>query len=398
MSLKKIKQSLLHDIQRLKSPDGYLNAGHPRYNTLFGRDSLISSWQMLKIEPSVARASINALAFYQGKKIDPLSEEEPGKILHEHRKTSEERNELPHWKFPYYGSADSTSLFIVVATEYFRLTGDKSFIVEILENLLAAFEWMKTFGDKDEDGYIEYNRRNPQGLFHQGWKDGDVDHLKIDPPVAIIEVQGYAYLAYLDIAFLAKRFMKKNISEEALRRAQSLKKSLNRDFWMRDEGFFALALDRRKEQRKAVTSNPGHLLFTGIVSEEKTKPLVSRLFQPDLWTPYGIRNHSVKDSDFDPYSYHTGSVWPHDNWIIYKGLKSLGFTFHAEKIKNALFRAFFKLGKIPEFYTFVEDLVDLSDRSAKKVPSNPLQAWSSAGLLDMIWNSQHCTDRFGESQ
>jgi glycogen debranching enzyme len=384
MNIEEIKQKLLRGIERLESPSGYLNAGYPRYNTLFGRDSLISAWQMLKINPLIARDTLQILATYQGKVVNPKAEEEPGKILHEHRFNIKERAELPHWGFPYYGSVDSTPLFIFTVGEYFRRTRDETFLFQIWDNILAAFGWIRKYGDKDGDGYVEYERRNPYGLFHQGWKDGFKDHLKIKPPVAIVEAQGYVYAAYQNLIFLSTELGKNDVSKEALAKSEVLKKRFNRDFWMEEENYFALALDGEKRQREVVTSNPGHLLFTGIVVQEKVKSLVSRLFQPDLWTPFGLRNHSLKDSDFDPYSYHRGSVWPHDNWIIYKGLQSLGFGLHAERIKMALLRAFGELGKIPELYGVVNDkVIDLSRREG--VSANPLQAWSSAGLLEMIW-------------
>jgi len=363
---------------------GCLNAGYPSYNTLFGRDSLISAWQMLKVDPLIAQATLQTLASYQGKVVNAKAEEEPGKILHEHRFDVKERAELPHWGFPYYGSVDSTPLFMIVAGEYFRRTRDETFLLQIWDNVLAAFGWVRDFGDKDEDGYVEYERRNPHGLFHQGWKDGFKDHLKIKPPVAIVEAQGYIYAAYQNLIFLDRELGKDYVSKEVLARSEVLKKKFNEDFWMEEENYFALALDGEKRRRNVVTSNPGHLLFTGIIIQEKIKPLVSRLFQSDLWTPYGIRSHSAKDSDFDPYSYHKGSVWPHDNWIIYKGLRSLRFDLHADRIKNALLRAFGELGKIPELYAVVNDkIVDLSQMES--VLANPLQAWSSAGLLEMIW-------------
>lgn len=384
MNNEEMKQRLLRDIERLESPNGYLNAGRPRYNTLFGRDSLISAWQMLKINSLIVRGTLQILSKYQGKVVNPKAEEEPGKILHEHRFNIKERAELPYWEFPYYGSVDTTPLFIFVAGEYFRQTRDETFLCQIWDNILAAFEWISKYGDKDGDCYVEYEKRNPYGLFHQGWKDGVKDHLKIKPPVAIVEAQGYVYAVYQTLIFLDMELDKNHVSREALAKSKVLKKKFNEDFWMKKKNYLALALDGEKRQREVITSNPGHLLFTGIVAQEKVKPLVSRLFQPDLWTPFGIRNHSAKDSDFDPYSYHRGSVWPHDNWIIYKGLQSLGFSLYAERIKIALLRAFGKLGKIPEFYGVVNDkIIDLSRMEG--VSANPLQAWSSAGLLEMIW-------------
>jgi len=156
---------------------------------------------------------------------------------------------------------------------------------------------------------------------------------------------------------------------------------------MKEEKYYALALDKEKTQRKAVTSSPGHLLFTGILTKDKIKPLISRLFQKDLWTSYGLRNYSSEEPDFDPYSYHLGSVWPHDNWIVYKGLKALGFSSYANRIKRALLKAYTKLRKIPEFYAVIDnEIVDLSEAPIRSVSANPLQAWASAGLLEMIWN------------
>jgi glycogen debranching enzyme len=384
VKLGEMKRSLLENVERLRSSMGYLKAGYPRYNTLFGRDSLISAWQMLKVDPSIARATLQTLARYQGETVNPRAEEEPGKILHEFRFDPKSQAELCHWDFPYYGSVDSTPFFIIIAGEYFRWTKDEMFLLQIWDNILAAFGWVGDYGDKDEDGYVEYERRNPYGLFHQGWKDGFKDHLKIKPPVAIVEAQGYIYAAYQNLIFLDRELGKKYVSKEALARSEALKKKFNEDFWMEEENYFALALDGEKRRRGVVTSNPGHLLFTGIVAQDRIKPLVSRLFQSDLWTPYGLRSHSAKDSDFDPYSYHKGSVWPHDNWIIYKGLRRLGFDHHADRIKRALLRAFGELGKIPEVYGVVKDrIVDLSQMEG--VAANPLQAWSSAGLLEMIW-------------
>ncbi len=388
MNVGDVKKQLLEGVNMLRSPQGYLKAGHPRYNTLFGRDSLISAWQMLKIDSSVARSTLETLAGYQGKTVNPKADEEPGKILHEFRFDEASKAELPHWDFPYYGSVDSTPLFLVLAGEYFKATKNKSFLSKIQDNVLAAFKWIEDYGDKDEDGYVEYSRMNQRGLFHQGWKDGVTDHLKITPPVAIVEVQGYVYAACQNLVFLEEALGWSHVSRRAWAKSELLKKRFNEDFWMDEEDCFALALDGEKKRRTAVTSNPGHLLFTGIVLEERLKLLASRLFQSDLWTRYGIRNHSTEDSSFDPYSYHRGSVWPHDNWIVYKGLVKLGFRHHAYKIKTALLRAFKELGKIPELYSVVGNkIVDLSNDAGAswRTRANSLQAWSSCGLLEMVW-------------
>jgi len=388
VDIEKIEHRLRQDIEKLRSSKGYLNAGYPRYNTLFGRDTIISAWQILKIDPSIAQATLLILSEYQGKAIDQKSEEEPGKILHEHRFDPKEQAKIPEWKFPYYGSIDSTPLYIILAAKYLKTTNDIAFISKIWENIRAAFNWIITYGDKDGDGYIEYQRINPHGLFHQGWRDSREDHLKIKPPVAIVEAQGYVYATYHSLAYIAQRLNKNNgLIREAVERAEKLKKKFNKDFWVEEEKYFALALDGEEKQKKVVSSNPGHLLFTRIVDEDKLNYMVKRLFQPDLWTPYGIRTQSAKDPDFDPYSYHLGSVWPHDNWIIYKGLQKLGYHRQAEKIKQALLRAYRKLNKIPELYTAVNnEIVDLSMpiKGVYQVLANPLQAWASAGLLEMI--------------
>lgn len=384
MNVEEVKRRLLRDIETLRSSKGYLNAGYPRYNTLFGRDSLICAWQMLKIDPSIAWTTLRTLAGYQGKKMDPMAEEEPGKILHEYRFDPKKQAELLQWHFPYYGSVDSTPLFILVAGKYLQQTGDKTFLSRLWNHISAALSWMRDYGDLDGDGYLEYERKNPYGLFHQGWKDGARDHLRIKPPVAIVEAQGYMYAAYQSLIYVAEELGKDEISAEVSERSDILRKNFNVDFWMEGKRYFTLALDGEKKQRRGITSNPGHLLFTGIVAQDKIEPLISRLFQPDLWTAYGIRTHSSEELDFDPYSYHTGSVWPHDNWIIYKGLMVLGFDRQADQIKKAMLRAFGELGKIPELYAVVDDrIVDLSHMEG--VLANPLEAWSSAGLLEMIW-------------
>ena len=266
MNIEEIKRKLRRDIKTLRSPEGYLNAGCPRYNTLFGRDSLISAWQMLRIDSSIARATLETLVKYQGKVTNHRSEEEPGKILHEHRFDLKEQAELPEWDFPYYGSVDSTPLFIFLLAEYFKQTNDGVFLREKWNNILSAFKWIMNYGDSDRDDYLEYKRMNPQGLFHQGWRDSLKNHLKIKPPVALVEAQGYAYAAFQSIVWLTRAFKSDNVGKIASQKAQVLRKKFNKEYWINDEEYYALALDGEKRQRKAVTSNPGHLFFTGIIS------------------------------------------------------------------------------------------------------------------------------------
>ena len=385
MSLRELRRELLADLEKLRDPAGYLRAGWPRYSTLFGRDSLISAWQTLGIDPSIARATLLVLAKYQGTSIDDSSEEQPGKILHEYRFDPAAQAELPGWKFPYYGSIDSTPLFLVVASAYVARTGDRELLSHLWPAIEAAHAWMRKFGDTDGDGFLEYRSRNPRALFHQGWKDGSEDHLKISPPVALVEVQGYAILAHRGFADLAER---RGMSAEAGRArelAAGLQGALARAFWWPAEGTFYLALDGAKRPRTAVTSNPGHLLITGALEQRTARSVVDRLFRNDMWTPYGVRTHATTEPDFNAYGYHMGPVWPHDNWILYKGLQSMGFHREATRIREALLNAHDTLGKIPELYAVVDDsIVDLSESPVAGTRSNPVQAWASAGLLEMI--------------
>jgi len=383
MDIGQIRERLQEDITRLRAPEGFLYAGHPNFHTLFGRDSIISAWELLHIEPAIAKATLTILAKHQGKALNPTREEEPGKILHEHRFDAESRRELPYWEFPYYGSVDSTPLFVYLAGRYAERAQEDGFIQELWPSLLAAYNWVRRCADAG-GGYLRYERKNPYGLFHQGWKDGSEDHLKIRPPVAIVEAQGYAFAAYKAFAELAERFGTTTLANEASERARLLRDHFNRDFWVRGE-FFALGLDGSDAPREVATSNPGHLLFTGILSPDRASETVARLFRADLWTPYGIRTHSTTAPDFRPYGYHTGTVWPHDNWIIAEGLGTSGFEREAGRITDALIAAYDEMGKIPELYTVVDDrLVDLSESPMGGARANPLQAWASAGLLALL--------------
>jgi len=375
-----LKRKIWTDIKKLKDRRGFLVAGIPNYKRLFGRDALISAWQLLNKNPGIAKATLEILSQYQGKVINKEREEEPGKILHEtdFKLKSHPQHRFP---FPYYGSVDSTLLFLILFSLYFKKTEDKKFLNLHWENILKAIHWIEEYGDKDKDLYIEYERKNPKGLFHQGWKDSFEDHLKIEPPVALVEIQGYQYLALKEAAFLAEIKRDWDLVDKLEERAWQLKKKFNKDFWMEEENFFALALNGKKEKRKAITSNVGHLLFTGIIREkEKILKVVKRLFEKDMFTPYGIRTHSELEEDFDPRSYHLGSVWPHDNWIIAQGLKKLGFKKEYQKIKNAILRAYKELGFLPEYYGVVNGKITID------LPKKPcfLQAWSLGTLFNFL--------------
>ena len=376
VSLKEIKASLLREMNLLKDKRGFLKAGLPRYNRLFGRDSLISAWELLNIDPDIAKNTLEILSHYQGQKTERASEEEPGRILHEVRS---------FFRWDYYGSVDSTPLFLILFYFYFKKTKNEKFLRKHWTNILLALHWMYHYGDRDGDLFLEYHRKTKLGLFHQGWKDGFENHLKISPPVAIVEVQGYQYVALMGTAELAEDiFGDRKLKKSLRQRAISLKKKFNQKFWMEDKKYFALALDGKKRQRKAITSNPGHLLFTGIGDREKTRLVIKRLFQDDMWTPYGIRTHSSQEPDFDPFSYHLGSVWPHDNWIIAQGLKKLGYKKEYQMIKKAVLRANQKLGHLPEYYGVSLDGKIFIDKLRAK-PCFP-QAWTLGALLNFLFS------------
>ena len=389
-----IKNNLLLEINKLKTPEGYLRAGYPNYYTLFGRDSLISSWQMIEIDPTIAKNTLKILAKYQGKVINNKSEKEPGKILHEYRVKLKDQLVSPHWKFPYFGSIDSTPLFVIVAEKYFEKTNDKNFLLQIWNNVTSALNWLSVYGDLDQDHFIEYKRKNPYGLFHQGWRDNFEDHLKIIPPVAIVEAQGYAYAAYRAGIKLAGHFSENgSLKDLWIGKANALKEKFHKAFWWEEEQYYYLALDKNKNPRKSVSSNPGHLLFSGIVPEKAMQKLVHRLFKDDISTPFGIRTLSENDPDFDYLSYHLGSIWPHDNWVIYYGLKQSGFLDEAEQVKQGLLSAHKKLGCIPELFAVKNNKIISFSKGARQyekktknvIKSNSLQAWSVCGLLNMIW-------------
>ncbi|PJA84226.1 MAG: hypothetical protein CO145_01700 [Candidatus Nealsonbacteria bacterium CG_4_9_14_3_um_filter_37_13] len=367
------------EIKQLKDKKGFLKAGLPKFNRLFGRDSLISAWQLLNRKPGICQATLEILSQYQGKVFNGEKEEEPGKILHETDLEKSYHSE-GYFPFPYYGSIDSTPLFLMVFTFYFKKTNDRKFLDYHWENILRAINWMEECGDKDKDLFLEYQRKNEKGLFHQGWKDSFENHLKIEPPVAIVEVQGYQYLALKETAKLAEMKKDWDLVKRLSDRANKLKEEFNEKFWIPEKNYFALALDGKKEQRKAITSNPGHLLFTGIIDREKIDYLVKRLFEKDLWTPYGIRTHSTFEPDFDPRSYHLGSVWPHDNWIISQGLKKLGYKKECQKIKNAILLANEKIGYLPEFYGVIDGEITLE---MEKTPCYP-QAWAAGALFNFL--------------
>jgi glycogen debranching enzyme len=319
-------------------------AGLPWFMALFGRDSLLTSYQSLPFLPELARTTLQVLAATQGRTVDGFRDEEPGKILHELRLGELTRfRERP--QSPYYGASDTTPLFLVVLDEYERWSGDAELVRRLEQPARAALGWIDRHGDRDGDGYVEYQRAQETGLENQCWKDSWNSILFRDgtvapAPRATCEIQGYVYDAKVRAARLARTFWDDEpLAERLLAEAAELKRRFNRDFWMPSRDFFAVALDGQKRQVDSLTSNPGHLLWSGIVDEEKVDPLVRQLMGPKLFSGWGIRTMAEGEGGYNPIEYHNGTVWPHDTSIIAAGLARYGRREEAATLCQALFAA-----------------------------------------------------------
>ncbi|HEY8947162.1 MAG TPA: glycogen debranching N-terminal domain-containing protein [Polyangiaceae bacterium] len=332
-------------------------AGLPWFMAVFGRDSLITSFQALPFFPELAASSLRALALFQGQTMDDFRDEEPGKILHELRlgemTAFEER---PH--SPYYGAADSTCLFLILLEEYERWTGDRGLVRALEIPVRDAVEWIDRYGDGDSDGYIEYARRNAEtGLENQCWKDSwdsiaFSDGTLASLPRATCELQGYAYDAKRRTARLARLVYGDTAWAERLEReAAELKRRFNSDFWIADREFFALALDGDKRRVDSLTSNIGHLLWSGIVDRDKAGSIARHLMSDALFSGWGVRTMAQGEGSYNPIGYHVGTVWPHDNSIIAWGLRQYGFREEAARIAQGILEAadFFQ-NRLPEAF------------------------------------------------
>lgn len=326
-----------------KPGEHYLAAGVPWFTTLFGRDSIITALQVLPFMPDVARRTLRVLADWQATEEDPERDMEPGKILHELRTGEMARTgELPHR--PYYGTADATPLWLILLEETFRWTGDLDLVRSLWPNALAALGWIDRYGDRDGDGFVEYERRSPSGLLNQGWKDsGDSmrhrDGSLAIAPIALVEIQGYVYDAKLRMAALASRLGDTALAEKLTSAAATLRSAFDRAYWMEDRAFYAMALDAEKHQVGSIGSNAGHCLWSGIVPEERVDAVVDRLLDPSLDCGWGIRTYASGQPGFNPVGYHTGTVWPHDNSIIAAGMKRVGRHDAADRIASRMFEA-----------------------------------------------------------
>ncbi len=316
-----------------------VSAGVPWFSTLFGRDSLITASQSLMLNPQIAKETLILLAAYQGKTDDEWREEEPGKILHELRLGEMARcQEVPHT--PYYGTIDATPLWLMLYAEYYAWTNDVEILEQLWPNALLAMEWIDR--NMKQIGYLSYFRTSKRGLANQGWKDsGDcmVNHKGelANGPIALCEVQAYVYAAKLRLAEIARMKKRLDLAERWQEEARSLKLRFNRDFWMEEQDFCALALDGEGKQVDSITSNPGHCLHLGIFTPEIAYSVAERLRAPDMFNGWGIRTLSSLSPAYNPMGYHIGSVWPHDNSLIAMGLRSLGLIDQALEVFEGLF-------------------------------------------------------------
>jgi glycogen debranching enzyme len=359
-------------------------AGAPWFMALFGRDSLISAWMALLVDPTLARGVLDTLARLQGTDVDPATEEEPGRILHEVRFGTSASLALGAGSI-YYGSIDATPLFVMLAGELSRwgLAGDA--LGSILPAVDRALEWITTHGDRDGDGYVEYQRSTERGLRNQGWKDSwdaiaHADGRLAEPPIALCEVQGYVYAAHRARAHLAAVAGDHDTARRHQDVAEDLKRRFNEDFWMPEQRCFAIGLDADKRPIDAVTSNIGHCLWTGIVDDAHAGDVAACLLSPELFSGWGIRTLATSMARYNPVSYHNGSVWPHDTALAAAGLVRYGFVDEAHRvIRGLLDVADLSGGRLPELFAGF-DRAELDVPAAYPTSCSP-QAWAAAAPL-----------------
>jgi glycogen debranching enzyme len=317
-------------------------AGMPWFMTVFGRDTLITCLQTLLFGPELARTALHVLTALQAREDDPVRDAEPGKIVHEVRTG----RAADAWFDRYYGTVDATPLYLILLSEVWRWTDDDALVRELKEPALAALAWIDQWGDRDGDGFVEFERRAERGLAVQSWKDsGDSqryhDGRVAEAPIAPCEVQGYVYDAKRRLAELAREaWRERELAERLEREAGELAARFDEAFWVEERGgFYALALDRDKRPVDSLTSNIGHLLWSGIVPPERVDTIVDRLMSTPLWSGWGVRTMSSDDAAFNPLSYHNGTVWPHDNSLIAWGLARFGHWGECHRIVRRILDA-----------------------------------------------------------
>ncbi len=359
----------------------YIAAGVPWFATLFGRDSLIAAYQALAFRPQLAVETLSVLAAYQATAVDDWRDAEPGKILHELRiGEMAGAGELPHT--PYYGSVDSTPLWLVLLAATYDWTGDRALVDRLWPNALAALDWIDRYGDRDGDGFIEYGRRSERGLLNQGWKDSsdairDRHGVEAVPPIALAEVQGYVYDAWRRMAPLARLRGEDELAARLEIQAEALRERFEATFWIEDQRYYAMALDADKRPADAIGSNAGHCLWSGIIAPARAREVADRLLGPAMFSGWGVRTYAAGQPGYNPIGYHTGTVWPHDTALIAAGLKRYGFDDASNMLVGRVLQAAqrFDDDRLPELFCGFE-----RDEATAPVPypvaCSP-QAWAA---------------------
>jgi glycogen debranching enzyme len=356
-------------------------AGLPWFVALFGRDTLIVSLQTMIVYPEFSAGALEVLGRLQAQKRDDYRDAEPGKILHELR-----YGELAHFKLiphtPYYGTADATPLYLVALHAAWRATGDRALIERHLSNAEDCLTWIDKYGDRDGDGFQEYQTRSPAGYENMGWKDsGDSvmypDGTLVCGPKALCELQGYVYDAWLRMAEVYDELENKRRANTLRKKAAALFKKFNETFWDEETGFYAYALDGEKKKVLSIVSNVGQCLWSGIIAPERAGKVVKRLMRKDMWSGWGIRTLSADHPSFNPYDYQTGAVWPHDNALIALGMRRYGFAAEAAAVARDISRAasHFLLNQLPELYGGLQR--DPTSFPVQYLGANVPQAWAA---------------------
>ena len=363
-------------------------AGVPWFVAVFGRDSLIASLQNIIVFPDFARGTLQRLGDLQATEVDAYRDAEPGKIPHELR-----RGELAHFRriphTPYYGTADATILYIIALLEAWKWLGDDLLFPNHKDIVLRCLQWIDRYGDRDGDGFQEYQTYSEHGYENMAWKDaGDSvvypDGTLVKGPKALCELQGYVFDAKLRLADAADYFGNPELAGRLRKEAAELQQRFEERFWCEDIGFYAYALDGDKKQVKTIASNAGHLLWSGIVRRDRAERVVRRLLEPDMWSGWGIRTLSENNPAYNPFSYQNGSVWPHDNGIIAMGFKRYGFAKEAAMVARDISAAasYFVFHRLPELYSGVK-------REAGAFPvqylgANVPQAWAAGSVFHLL--------------